>query len=281
MAAITTTPLVVDNNPSLLEMTSREARHCIEAINAHMAGARMLIKDLYDRQGWRALGYASWRECVVAEFEQSQAYLYRQLSAAQVETNISPIGEIGTIPESHLRPLSPLEPEEQRTVWELAVTSADTMEEAVTAALVAVSAKIAQQQQGDLPSGVKAILDTKDPQVVQKVIQEYTAQKTIPKRIPAVLPAESPLARPNDAPLQKDDAEYRGPQTQDEAAALWVHGRMLEFEKKGYLTPGFTPVIFNNMHSNQRQDATRLVQSILQFFYELGVLLNESATKQQ
>lgn len=99
-------------------MTEPEARECVVKINAHMNGARALLLDLYERRGWVALGYASWRECVTAEFSDSQAYLYRQLQAAEIETRISPMGEIGTIRERQLRPLAALTPMEQPIAWQ-------------------------------------------------------------------------------------------------------------------------------------------------------------------
>lgn len=99
-------------------MTETEARTCVAAINGHMNSARALLLDLYERRGWAALGYSSWRECAVAEFEDSQRHLYRQLEAAQIERRIDQIGQIGTIPESHLRPLTALTPMEQPIAWQ-------------------------------------------------------------------------------------------------------------------------------------------------------------------
>lgn len=101
-------------------MTTDEARQCVTAINGHMNSARALLLDLYERRGWAALGYASWRECVVSEFQKSQARLYQQLEAAQIERRISTNVEIGTIPEGQLRPLTRLTPIEQPAAWELA-----------------------------------------------------------------------------------------------------------------------------------------------------------------
>ncbi|MCG8351024.1 MAG: phage N-6-adenine-methyltransferase [Chloroflexales bacterium] len=96
-------------------MTSDEARQCIDAINHHMASARALVHDLYTRKGWKALGYDSWRACVVAEFPQGENYLYRLLNAAEVEDHL--LLPMGKIPERHLRPLTPLTPDQQREVW--------------------------------------------------------------------------------------------------------------------------------------------------------------------
>ncbi len=103
----------MENTLTLPEMTAPEARDCIKSIKSNLINTRSLVLDLYDRKGWKALGYENWRECVTKEFNQSEAYLYRQLEAAQAEKNISPIGEKAIpkqIPESHLRPLPHLPP---------------------------------------------------------------------------------------------------------------------------------------------------------------------------
>ncbi len=100
--------------PTIRPMLYAEAKECIAKINANMTNIRSLVLELYERKGWDALGYESWRECVVKEFQQSQSYLYYQLEAAQTERNISTMVEKSEpIPESQLRPLARLEPEKQ------------------------------------------------------------------------------------------------------------------------------------------------------------------------
>jgi hypothetical protein len=78
--------------------------------------AAVVILEFYEGRGWEALGYGSWREPVVSEFQQCQSHLYELLNAAKVERNISAIAENNGKPiwESVLRPLAGLEPEEQR-----------------------------------------------------------------------------------------------------------------------------------------------------------------------
>jgi hypothetical protein len=100
-------------------MSAAEARACVKAVNAHLTGARELLLDLYEREGWRALGYDSWRACAVAEFQQSQSQLYYQLQAAQIERSISTLVENGAVPERHLRELAPLrgEPEAMLAIF--------------------------------------------------------------------------------------------------------------------------------------------------------------------
>jgi len=72
-----------------LPMSRDEARQCVARIAHHLEEARALLLELYEREGWRALGYDSWRACVTAEFAESQATLYRQLTAARIERTIS------------------------------------------------------------------------------------------------------------------------------------------------------------------------------------------------
>lgn len=89
-------------------MTAAEARHCVDAVKRHMRSSWELLLDIRDREGWRALGYDSWRACVVAEFHQSQSYLYYQMQAAETARAISTMVETENIPERHLRELAPL-----------------------------------------------------------------------------------------------------------------------------------------------------------------------------
>lgn len=118
-----------------------EARQVVNRINEGIGDLRRLIVDLYDRKGWQALGYDSWRACVVAEFEQSQSYLYRLLAAGKIEKDVSPIGEKGPIRESHLRPLMALPtPEARRQAYDEATeggqpTTAAKIKSIVTKAL--------------------------------------------------------------------------------------------------------------------------------------------------
>lgn len=112
-------------------MTAAEARIRIEEINQRVGDVRVLLLDLHDREGWRVLGYGSWRECVETEFEESRSYLYRLLSAAQIEKRIeaaevktvSPRGD-KHIPEKQLRPLAKLPEGKQAAAWQEAIATA-------------------------------------------------------------------------------------------------------------------------------------------------------------
>lgn len=137
----------MENAIAIRPMIYKEAREAVDQINSNMNNVRYLVLDLYEREGWVALGYQSWRECVVAEFKQNENYLYRQLEAAQVQKNILPIGK-NEIAESQLRPLIKLRdnPAQQREAWQKAVETAP--EGKVTAAHVS---KVVKEITGEQP----------------------------------------------------------------------------------------------------------------------------------
>jgi ParB family chromosome partitioning protein len=106
-------------------MDKTEAREKTERIKNNLTEARQLLLEMYERNGWGALGYASWREYGQAEFGYSESRIYQLMDAAKTERNISTIVEINKpLPEGHLRPLSRLEPEQQVEVYQTAVNTA-------------------------------------------------------------------------------------------------------------------------------------------------------------
>jgi hypothetical protein len=153
-------------------MIYKEARECVDKIKSNMNNVRELVLVLYEREGWTALGYKNWRECVTAEFRQSENYLYRQLEVAQVEKNILPMGKTADqIPERQLRPLVSLRdnPAAQREAWKKAVETAP--EGKVTAAHVS---KVVNELTGDIAEKKeKAII--KKAVEVEKIDPEFNA----------------------------------------------------------------------------------------------------------
>lgn len=100
-------------------MTTEEAQACVDSIKNNLCDTRAKVMELYEGQGWIALGYKSWRACVTAEFTQSQTHLYRLLTAAKVDREISPIGEI-SLPESQTRELAKLPEGEKAAAYQQA-----------------------------------------------------------------------------------------------------------------------------------------------------------------
>jgi len=110
----------------LVLMTHEEARDKTDKIKNNISDTRYLLLEIQDREGWKALGYDSWRAYGQDEFGYSQSRIYQLVEAAKVEKNISTIVEKGTpIQEGQLRPLTKLATAEaQREAWETVVETA-------------------------------------------------------------------------------------------------------------------------------------------------------------
>jgi hypothetical protein len=72
--------LAVPNEVAKQPLSAGEARALVDQIKAGLNTVRWQVYRLYEGEGWRALGYASWRDCVLAEFPQSRPQLYRLAS---------------------------------------------------------------------------------------------------------------------------------------------------------------------------------------------------------
>lgn len=99
-------------------MEEAEARTCVKDIKEHIKVsdeqhqlARQKAYVLWERQGWKALGYHSFLECAKAEFGSSFQHVYRLKSVEETQrqlTSISPTGENFQLPETHNRILNAL-----------------------------------------------------------------------------------------------------------------------------------------------------------------------------
>lgn len=90
---------------------------------------RDLLIEGHDSEAWRALGYASYTQCLHAiahEIGVSANYAWRELNAAKIERNLLDNCQVEKhrIPESHLRPLSGLNPGEQCEAWQEVIRTA-------------------------------------------------------------------------------------------------------------------------------------------------------------
>ena len=107
----------------LMVMVASEAREITNRIKSNLTSARVLLLEMYERKGWEALGYESWREYGQVEFGYSESRIYQLMDAAKVERNISTMVE-KPIPERQLRPLTKLQPDEQIEVYQEALDTA-------------------------------------------------------------------------------------------------------------------------------------------------------------
>src|SRR5262245_26130997 len=105
-------------------MTTDEARTIVNRIKARLDEARRDLLDLYEREGWRALGYATWRDCAAAEFGQSTATLYRQLEAAEIERDVRSFSQLEKneqpIPTQQLHAVKQLAPADRGRAFDRA-----------------------------------------------------------------------------------------------------------------------------------------------------------------
>lgn len=115
----------MNNNP----MTKEEANQTVYAIHLelasadkHLSNVREFIVDLYQRRGWEALEYPSWRQCVLDRFTGAASTMYRQLHAGMIEQLIGVA--IGDTPEAHLRGMTDLTPEATAAVWQVVKNTA-------------------------------------------------------------------------------------------------------------------------------------------------------------
>lgn len=102
-----------------LLMDEAEALLAAQKIRAGLDGLRALIADFDGREGWRALGYDSFRAWAMAEIDQtSLRHIYRLRDAAEVDQSLGVT--IGHTPESHARELASVPAEERRAVLDRA-----------------------------------------------------------------------------------------------------------------------------------------------------------------
>lgn len=104
--------LTADYGPGS-KLSATQARQIVEEIRDHLESARNLLYQLFIGEGWSALGYESWRQCVLGEFGRSESQLYRELSAARVEVLAGL--PIGNLPESHIRAVKEIYQDEEES----------------------------------------------------------------------------------------------------------------------------------------------------------------------
>jgi hypothetical protein len=85
---------------------------------------RLLLLEMRDRKGWKALGFSSWEEYGEQEWSYSKSQLDRLATAARIKHILPPIGG-EQIPESHLRPMAGLPEDVIPVIWQEANRKAE------------------------------------------------------------------------------------------------------------------------------------------------------------
>jgi hypothetical protein len=139
--------------------TVDEYRQLTQVARTALAEARMALIIIHQEEGWRLMGYNSFREYIAAEFpEYSHQHLYRQVNAGLLESSVSPIGEslVGRHPESHMRAITETlsDPQDQHEAyWQAQEAGAGTAEEYK---MIAARLAIWRSDNGTLKQRVRA-----------------------------------------------------------------------------------------------------------------------------
>src|SRR5690348_7356154 len=83
----------MNENVKIIEpMNADEARKCVQKIRDHVVEIGHLVRDLREREGWKALGYKSFTDCLNHEFNYSRKHLYEMMKAAPIIDALLPTG---------------------------------------------------------------------------------------------------------------------------------------------------------------------------------------------
>lgn len=135
----------------IFPMNEAEARSLTNEIRADLRRARDNVLAIYQREGWKSLGYGSFRDWAMGEFEVSWQQVYNMKAAAEFDNELSLFsarGEAYQIPVKHATQLRKLDtPEARVRAYQLAEQQASAQgkdaptEKIVEAAVIAVKAE--------------------------------------------------------------------------------------------------------------------------------------------
>jgi hypothetical protein len=75
---------------ALPQLTKPQAMKICEQIRAGLGSVSDLLVELHEGEGWKTLGYGSWKECCEKEFQHSAWWANRQLRVAEVRRALPP-----------------------------------------------------------------------------------------------------------------------------------------------------------------------------------------------
>lgn len=96
------------------ELTSTQAAKLLERIKSAVDKVCLLLVEMHDGKGWKALGYGSWQNFCEVEFKSySIRYVNNLVNQGRVAKQLGTI-----VPESHARELRGVDQEQQAEVYE-------------------------------------------------------------------------------------------------------------------------------------------------------------------
>lgn len=177
-------------SPDVIEyeapMTVDDARQLTSEIRGHLSDARKKILDVYHKEAYRLMGYDSFKEWAIGEFEISWQQVYNLKAAAEVDTNLenmllfSPTGDPYVVPVNHARELRKLKSAEgQARAYQLAVSQADAQgESSPTASIISNTVQVVKAEEVVKESPFK---------VVQQMVADGGVTAVVGKQIVAEL----------------------------------------------------------------------------------------------
>lgn len=116
-------PLVCEVLPPdqpFLPMSAEQAKQAIDQINTNINRIRVLLVELELRQGYLALGFSNMSQLMNSGlFAKARSSLQKELLAGRIEKDYLNV-PIGTLPETHFRPLSKIKPEYYKCAYDQA-----------------------------------------------------------------------------------------------------------------------------------------------------------------
>jgi hypothetical protein len=138
-------------------MSADEARYITEKIRGNLRDARDNVLKIYEGQGWRQMGYASFQAWAQGEFTDiswQQVYNLKAAAAFDQELSLySPQGEIYQIPIKHATQLRKLKnPESRVRAYSMAQQMAGAQKDTLTEKIVADAVNTLQAEETALNS---------------------------------------------------------------------------------------------------------------------------------
>lgn len=122
--------------------TKPEAEAATAKLKSYFGVSCQLVKELHDKQAWKAMGYGSWAAYTKAEFDISRSRSYQLIKYAEVVAGLASVAQVpmddmaAVLSEGAARAITPAEIAEVSTNVD---TSADDRAEAAASAAVAAA----------------------------------------------------------------------------------------------------------------------------------------------
>jgi hypothetical protein len=114
----------LDDRPGFSQETAakldREIEQHLNTAANELIMARNKLWLMREHEGWKMLGYSSFKAYYTGRFMQKKAQIYRQLNAAEIEAAVEV--PVGTLPERALRPFRGLPEADRKTAFGLAAS---------------------------------------------------------------------------------------------------------------------------------------------------------------